>query len=72
MNKPNFQTMSQKELHSYFVSHRDDRDAFHAYVDRLHQEGKWIEMPAVESVEDLEKYPDFTSRFQNGAESKDT
>ncbi len=31
MNKPNFATMSQKELHDYFLTHRDDREAFYAY-----------------------------------------
>jgi hypothetical protein len=71
MNKPNFQVMSQKELHRYFLAHRDDQDAFYAYVDRLHEEGNWIEMPPVESVQDLEKYPEFTARFQNSSESTD-
>lgn len=64
MSQPNFQTMTQKELHNYVLSHRDDQEAFYAYVDKLHQEGNWIEMPAVESVEDLEKYPEFTARFR--------
>jgi hypothetical protein len=64
MSQPSFQAMSQQELHSYFLAHRNDREAFYAYIDRLHQEGNWIEMPPVESVEDLEKYPEFTARFR--------
>jgi hypothetical protein len=64
MIQPDFQAMSKKELQSYVLAHRDDQEAFYAYVDRLHQEGNWIEMPAVESIEDLEQYPDFTSRFR--------
>ncbi|XHX80808.1 MAG: DUF6887 family protein [Stenomitos frigidus ULC029] len=68
MNKPNFQAMSQKELHSYVLAHRDDQDAFYAYVDKLHEEGNWIEMPAVESVQDLEKYPKFTARCRTSSE----
>jgi hypothetical protein len=64
MSQPNFQAMSQKELQKYVLAHRDDQEAFYAYIDRLHQEGHWIEMPPVESVEDLEQYPDFTSRFR--------
>jgi hypothetical protein len=71
MSKPNFQTMTQQELHSYFLAHRDDQEAFYAYVDRLHEEGNWIEMPPVESVEDLEQYPEFMERFRNGAEPED-
>ncbi len=69
MSKPNFQTMSQKELHSYVLAYREDQDAFYAYVDKLHEEGNWIEMPAVESVQDLEKYPEFTARFRKNSES---
>lgn len=72
MKKPDFQAMSQKELHDYFLTHRDEQEAFYAYVDRLHEEGNWIEMPPVESVEDLEKYPEFTARFQNRPQSRDT
>ena len=63
MSNPNFQAMSQKELHSYILAHRDDQEAFYAYVDKLHKEANWVEMPSVESVEDLEKYPEFTARF---------
>jgi len=65
MNKLNFQAMSQKELQNYMLAHRDNQEAFYAYVDTLHKEGKWIEMPPVDSVEDLEKYPQFTARFRN-------
>jgi hypothetical protein len=43
MNQPNFQAMNQKKLLGYVLSHRDDRDAFYAYVDKLHEEGNWIE-----------------------------
>ncbi|ODG96647.1 hypothetical protein A4S05_17450 [Nostoc sp. KVJ20] len=45
MSKPNFHAMSQKELHDYVLAHREDQEAFYAYVDKLHVEGNWIEMP---------------------------
>jgi hypothetical protein len=64
MSQTKFQEMSQKELLDYTLSHRNDQEAFYAYIDRLHQEGNWIEMPPVDSVEDLEKYPEFTARFR--------
>ncbi len=32
MKKPNFQAMSQKELHNYVLSHREEKEAFYAYV----------------------------------------
>ncbi|MCC3407916.1 MAG: hypothetical protein JGK17_20450 [Microcoleus sp. PH2017_10_PVI_O_A] len=69
MNKPNFEAMSLKELRDYFMAHRDDQEAFYAYVDKLHQEGNWIEMPALESLQDLEKYPEFTERFRGDSQS---
>jgi hypothetical protein len=50
------------------LSHRDDQQAFYAYIDRLHQEGNWMEMPSVDSVEDLEKYPEFTARFRQNSQ----
>ena len=63
MNKPNFEIMSQQELRDYFLAHRDDQAAFYAYIDKLHAEGNWIEMPPLKSLEDLENYPDFVERF---------
>jgi len=32
--KPNFQTMSLKELRAFVLEHRDDEEAFQAMVDR--------------------------------------
>lgn len=37
MNRPNFQTMSRKELRAYILAHREDNEAFYAFVDRLHE-----------------------------------
>ncbi|MGA7954421.1 MAG: hypothetical protein WCA07_12970 [Gloeobacterales cyanobacterium] len=71
MSKPNFQTMSQKDLQNYVLAHREDQEAFYAYVDKLHDEGNWIEMPPLESVQDLEKYPDFIERFRKDSEPRD-
>ena len=70
MSQPKFESMSQKELQRYMLEHRDDREAFYAYVDRLHQEGNWIEMPPVDSVDDLEQYPEFTARFRKDSQSQ--
>jgi hypothetical protein len=69
MNKLDLKAMSQKDLHKYILDHRDDQEAFYIYVDKLHAEGNWIEMPAVETLEDLEKYPEFTARFQRSSDS---
>jgi len=31
-----FDSMSDQELKQYFLEHRDDQEAFHAYLDRRH------------------------------------
>jgi hypothetical protein len=59
VSKPDFKTMSRKELHTYVLTHREDKEAFHEYVDKLHVEATWIEMPPLELPEDLDNYPEF-------------
>lgn len=68
MSKPDFQAMSQKELHAYVLAHRDDQEAFYTYVDKLHAEANWIEMPPLQSLEDLENYPEFVERVRSDSE----
>ncbi|MGA9377833.1 MAG: hypothetical protein WBV73_03435 [Phormidium sp.] len=36
--KPNFQTMTKRELRTYILEHREDEKALHAYLDKLHDE----------------------------------
>lgn len=71
MSKPNFQVMSRKELHAYVLANRDDLEAFYPYVDKLHTEANWIEMPPLQSLDDLRNYPEFLEKFSNGSEPKD-
>ncbi|MDZ4874163.1 MAG: hypothetical protein CLLPBCKN_003559 [Chroococcidiopsis cubana SAG 39.79] len=33
--KPDFQTITRAELRAYLLEHRDDREAFYAYMDKL-------------------------------------
>jgi hypothetical protein len=68
MSKPDFKTMSRKDLRA--LAHRDDQDAFYAYVDKLHAEATWIEMAPLQSVEDLENYPKFLERLRKSADSR--
>lgn len=71
MTQPNFQLMDQKELRKYVLEHREDQDAFHAYVDKLHLEGHWIEMPPMQSEQDLENYPDFLDHLRRSSQPND-
>ncbi|MFB2918288.1 MULTISPECIES: DUF6887 family protein [Aerosakkonema] len=71
MNRPNFKAMSQKDLQTYVLANRDDQEAFYAYIDKLHAEANWVEMPPVESAEDLENYPEFIQHLRKSSEPRD-
>lgn len=71
MSNPDFPWMSQQELKKYVLKHREDREAFYAYVDRLHAEGNWVEMPPIESDRDLENYPQFLEHVHSSDKPKD-
>ncbi len=38
--KPNFTTMTAVKLRAYVLSHRDEEEALHAYLDKLHAENR--------------------------------
>jgi len=63
--------MSQKDLHAYVLVHRDDQEAFYAYVDKLHAQANWVEMPPLKSLEDLENHPEFVEHVRNSSEPRD-
>ena len=56
--KPNFKTMNSQELKSYILSHRDDDEAFYAYVDKINERKDRVVYPPLKSLEELEKYPE--------------
>ena len=40
MSKTNYVKMSDQELKCYFLEHRDDAEAFNAYMDRLNAKSR--------------------------------
>ena len=38
--KPNFTTMTATELRAYVLAHREEEEALHAYLDKLHAENR--------------------------------
>lgn len=50
MNNLDYVKMSDRELKQYLLSHKDDREAFYAYLDRKHQHPK----QTILSVNELE------------------
>ncbi len=65
MNHPNLNKMSQAELREYVLSHREDQAAFHAYIDKLHAEATWVDMPPLKSDKDFNSYPDFIQKIRD-------
>ena len=68
--KHNFEAMSRAELRSYILEHRDDDEAFYAYVDKSKAEGNWVKMPAINLMDDLENYPEFIDKIRKDGEQK--
>ncbi|MEG4441922.1 hypothetical protein QUB47_06295 [Microcoleus sp. AT9_B5] len=62
--KPNFNEMSKKELRNYVLAHRDDDEAFYAYVDKINAEGNRVTHPPLKSLEDMENYPEFLEKLR--------
>jgi hypothetical protein len=52
MNEIDYQIMSDRELKQYFLAHRDDKEAFEAYLDRRHRKPQKILIEAGE-IENL-------------------
>ena len=68
--KHNFEAMSRAELRSYILEHRDDDEAFYAYIDKSKSEENWVKMPAINSIDDLENYPEFIDKIRKDGEGK--
>jgi hypothetical protein len=66
--KPNFQTMSDQELKSYVLSHRDDDEAFYAYLDKVRARKDRVVYPPLKSLEDLEKYPQVIEQMRQDSD----
>ena len=56
MTKPNFQTMSRKELRAYVLAHREDDSAFYALVDRSRETASQVEATVTHWLKS--QYPD--------------
>ena len=61
--KPNLQTMNRKELKAYVLAHREDEEALQAYISKSREEGNWVKMPPLKSVDDLDNYPEFIQKI---------
>ncbi len=62
---PNFEAMNRKELRQYILEHRDDEQAFYAYMDRLNQESDKPVFPAPKSIEDLSNFAQLLKQYSD-------
>jgi hypothetical protein len=63
--KPNFAAMSRKELRAYILEHRDDDEAFYAYMDKLQQNpNKGPIFPAPKTIDDLKHFPELLEQYR--------
>ncbi len=64
MTKPYFKAMNLKNLRKYILSHREDNEAFYTFVDRVETEKNWINNPPLDSIEDMDNYPEFLEKIK--------
>ncbi|MBP0017110.1 MAG: hypothetical protein J7647_06055 [Cyanobacteria bacterium SBLK] len=62
---PNFQTMTRQELRNYLLEHRDNTQAFYAYMDRLAK----APILAIHSPSDSEPLSEVITRIQKQKKS---
>ncbi len=70
MTKPDFKKMNLKDLRTYILSHREDNEAFYTFVDRVDTEKKWINNPPLDSIEDMDNYPEFVDKIRKDQDRK--
>lgn len=52
------------ELLSAIASHQEDDEAFYAYLDKVRDRKNRVFYPPLQSLEDLEKYPEFIEQMR--------
>ncbi len=68
MNKHDFQAITRKELLTYMLEHRNDDEAFHAYMDKVHAEPPTEVYPASQSIDDLKHFPQLLEKHRKERE----
>ncbi|MBW4479057.1 MAG: hypothetical protein KME54_19920 [Tolypothrix brevis GSE-NOS-MK-07-07A] len=70
MTKPNFEAMTRKDLLAYMLEHREDNEAFYAYMDKVNAEPASEFYPAPQSIEDLKHFPQLLEKFRREREKE--
>lgn len=67
---PDFKAMTRKELLAYMLEHRDDDEAFHVFMDKVHAEPPTEIYPAPQSINDLKHFPQLLEEFRREREGR--
>jgi aromatic ring hydroxylase len=70
MTKPNFEAMTRKDLLAYMLEHREDNEAFYAYMDKVNAEPTSEFYPAPQSIDDLKHFPQLLQKFRQEREKE--
>ena len=68
-HKANFKTMSSQDLKNYVLSHREDNEAFYAYIERINERQDRVVYPPLQSLDDMEKYPEVIEQMRKNSQS---
>ena len=63
MTQLNYHSMSRAELRAYILEHRDDEQAFHAYMDKLKSEPV-LANGSMADLEDSARFSELLERVQ--------
>lgn len=66
MSKIDFNAMTLDEAKQYFLTHRDDTEAFHAYMDKLHASGRAIVIDPTNPESEEQAVAQIQARLQRG------
>lgn len=68
MMEPDFKAMTRKELPTSMLEHRDNDEAFYAFMDKVHAEPPTEMYPAPQSIDDLKHFPQLLEKFRRERE----
>lgn len=64
MTRPNFHTMTRKELLTYMLENREDNEAFYTFMDKVNSDSQAEFFPAPQSIEDLSNFPQLLKQLR--------
>lgn len=70
MSKINFDGMSLDEAKSYFLEHRDNQEAFYAYMDKLRASGRAIVIDPEDPESNAKAIVQFQERLQKDSDTQ--